>query len=137
MIERLHACVQSKRVRRALFNFACAGVGLWLIWHFVQRSWTPEYYLGRILEPRAGETQALPEIVNQGIELVRNRQLPRVNFSAELWDDALLHQRFAEGLYPIRLDRGTKYSLVGSRDPHRGSCETIEERPLVALVKCP
>lgn len=137
MIERLRTCVQSKRVRRGLFNFACAGLGLCLIGLFVRQSWAPEYYLGRILEPRAGEAKALPEIVNQGIALVRNRQLQRVNLSAELVDNTLVLQRFTEGLYPIRLDQGAEYSLVGSRDPRRGSCETIEERALVALVKCP
>lgn len=136
MKERLRACIRSKRVRRGLFNFACAGLGLSLIGLYVQQIWAPEYYLGRILEPRAGEAEALPELVNQGIALVRNRQLQRVNLSADLWDDGLMGQRFTEGLYPIRVDLKAEYSLVGSRDPSRGLCETIEERALVALVKC-
>jgi len=123
-------------LRRGLFTFACAALGLSLTGRFVWHSWTPEYYLGRIFEPRAGEVEAMPAIVGQGIALVRDRRLKRVNLGSELMQDPLVSQRFTEGLYPIRIDSGAPYLLLDARITPRGGCETVERRAMVVLLKC-
>jgi len=78
----------------------------------------------------------MPRIVSDGIALVRDWRLKRVNLGPELMRDILVSQRFTEGLYPIRIDERAPYSLIDARTTPREGCETIERRAMVALLKC-
>jgi hypothetical protein len=96
------------------------------------------YYLHRIFEPNAGEAEALPAVVSQGISLARAHRLREVNISPGFWADDQLRIRFGEGLYPIRLDRDRTSTLVifGIEDQPVPACELVGQRPLVRLIKC-
>jgi hypothetical protein len=96
------------------------------------------YYLHRIFEPNAGETEALPAVVNQGIDLARTHRLREVGLSPGLLADDHIRMYFGEGLYPIRLDRthAAALVLVGTEDQQAPSCDLIDQRPLVRLVRC-
>lgn len=97
------------------------------------------YYLHRILEPNAGEAEAFPAVVSQGISLARAHQLREVNLSPRLWADDQLRMRFGEGLYPIRLDRSDTSApvLFATDDQPAPSCRLLEQGPVVRLMKCP
>src|SRR5689334_25119750 len=101
-------------LRRGLFTFACAALGLSLTGRFVWHSWTPEYYLERIFEPRAGEVEAMPAIVGQGIALVRDQRLKRVNLGSELMQDPLVSQLFTEGPHPFRIKSASRYRFLNA-----------------------
>ncbi|HUQ20592.1 MAG TPA: hypothetical protein VM099_13335 [Gemmatimonadaceae bacterium] len=123
-------------LRHRLFTFACAALGFLLTARFVWHSWTPHYYLGRIFEPHAGEVEAMPAIVSEGIALARDRRLKRVNVGPELMQDPLMSQRFVEGLYPIRIDSGAPYLLLHARKSLSAGCETLEQRAMIVLLEC-
>ena len=131
---KLRTHVPSTRLSHGLFTFACAALGLFLIGRFVWNSWRPEYHLRQIFEPRAGEVEAMPAIVSQGMTLVRDRQLKRVSLSSELMQDPLLSQRFTEGLYPIRIDSAAPYVLLDARSTPRVGCDTLERRAWVPFA---
>lgn len=94
------------------------------------------YYLTRIFQANAGEAEALPPMVHQGIVLVRAHHLQSVDISQRLWDQVEIRQRFAEGMYPIRLERNSRFVLVGSDEGSASRCRVLGEQPLVRLVEC-
>jgi hypothetical protein len=107
-----------------------------MIASFVANNAGRHYYLHRLFEANAGEVEALPEMVYQGITLARIHHLANVNLGPGLWEQPELYHRFGEGLYPIRLDRKSIYTLIGPKDEPGPSCQVVDQRPLVRLSRC-
>lgn len=122
-------------LRKALGHAASVLAALMIV-SFVIKNGGRHYYLQSLLKPNAGEAEALPELVYQGIDLARAHQLGSVNLGPGIWESPELYHRFGEGLYPIRLDRKSAFLLVGPKDQPGSSCQTLDQRPLVRLVKC-
>jgi len=123
------------RLRKAII-FGLNAIGALMILSFVAANDSRHYRLRQILEPNAGETRALPPIVNQGINLVRAHRLTSVALSPSMLADAEIFQRYVESMYPIRVDTQSKYVLVGRADPADPECQVIGRDRLVTLQKC-
>ncbi len=126
----------SPRLRKKLKVFFMVLVSI-MILSFVGRIIGSHYYLHRIFETNVGEKEAHHELVYQGIGLVRASHLSKVNLSPRIWDSQEFSQRFMEGMYPIRLDRNSKFILIEPKDQVGLNCQMISQQPLVLLVKCP
>lgn len=126
---------ENRGLRRAAPGAALLA-GLVLSAWFVWLSASPRYYLGSALEPHAGEAEALPLIVHQGVEMVRAHRPPSVRLSPSLGERALTLQRYTESLYPIRVDTRAPIMLLDRDETLVVGCRVIDQRPLVRLAQC-
>jgi hypothetical protein len=118
---------------RLYLERAALGIGLLLIARFVFAIRTDHYYLYQSMTASAGEAEALPPVVFQGLSLTRKHNVHRVRVDPDLLRDPLVRERFIESFYPIRLDSLAPLILSAR---HAKTCEVIDAKELISLVKC-
>jgi hypothetical protein len=109
--------------------------GLFLLVRFVLTINSGHYFISEILTPTAGEQQALPSVVTEGLALTRRHKLQRIRIGDQLLRDPLTRERFIEGLYPVRIEANSNFALVTVKDSAAG-CTVVERASKMMLVKC-
>jgi hypothetical protein len=109
--------------------------GLFLLARFFLTINSHHYFLSELLTPTAGEQQALPSVVTEGLALTRRHKLQRIQIDSDLLDDPLTRERFIEGLYPVRIQTNSNFALVTVTDSAPG-CTVVERASKIMLVKC-
>lgn len=97
----------------------------------------PRELAARFTTERAGEEQALPDVVQEMAALARARHVGSYRISDRMRSDATIFQRSVEGLWPIRMDANAKASffLKGEEPKEGGSCRHWAGEEVV-LVLC-